>query len=160
MPKKKVEEKKSFDKSKIIIIAAPLIIIACIIFSVKTIMNNKNTKEEPFKLDGLDAVDNAELLKDIMASDLKITDQSIINTDGISTYYATITNTKNSDYHVNYLYAVFTIDGKEINSLVSYDTTLKANEERLINISFDRDISKTTKIEYKVTENEIEEVDN
>ena len=41
MPKKKVEEKKSFDKSKIIIIVAPLIIIACIIFSVKTIKINK-----------------------------------------------------------------------------------------------------------------------
>ena len=160
MSKENVKEKKSFDKSKIIIIVAPLIIIACIIFSVKTIMNSKNTKEEPFKIDGLDAVDNAELLKDIIASNLKITDQSIINTDGVSTYYATITNTKNSDYHINYLYAVFTIDGKKINSLVSYNTTLKANEERLINISFDRDISNTTKIEYKVTENEIEEVNN
>lgn len=160
MSKQKNEGKKSFNKQKLIIIIAPLIIIACIIFSVKTIMNSTKKEEDPFKIEGLDVVENDKLLKDISTSDLKITKQSIINSDGISTYYATIVNTKSSDYHINYLYAIFTVDDKEIKSLVSYNTTLKGNEERLINISFDKDISKATKIEYKVTDKEIGEVND
>ena len=157
MPQKK-ESKKISNKQKIIVIIAPLIILACIIFTVKTIVDNNNREEETAKIDGLDVVDNDKLLKDIATSDLKITKQSIINVDNMSNYHATITNTLNSDYHIDYLYAIFTVNGKEITSLVSIDTTLKANEERKINISFDTDISNATKIEYKVTDKELDEV--
>lgn len=148
------------NKKKIIIIACVLIIIIGIIVLIKNIINDNSSKEIQTKNDNEIVVNNKKLLKDINTNNLKVVNQTIINTNDTSAYYATLINQKDSEYHIDYLYAIFTVDGSEIVSLISNNITLKPNEERKINISFGKDISRATKIEYRITKIKIEEVNN
>lgn len=144
-------------KNKILIAVSSLIILLSIIAIIFIIKDSKKEPEE-FKIDSLDVLDDKELLKDTKYDTLDITNQVLSTRNNISTYNAILENNTESDYKIDSLYVVFTTDKEEIESLALSDTLVKANQSVVINISFDKDISKTTKIAFKNSKNE--EVNN
>ena len=135
--------------NKIKIIILSLIIIVAIGFSIFSFTNKKRNNNEP-KIDGLDVIGNKELLKDTIFGELDITNQVLYTMDGLSTYSAVVTN--NSDiglFKVDNMYVVFTLGDEEIEALALSETSLKSGESLNININFDRDLSKVTKITFK-----------
>ena len=130
------------DKKKILFIVGVVLIIILGIIALN-ISKNK-TKTSP-ALDNL----NENILKDTNYAGLKIADQSVITREGLSTYMANVTNTKDTDNHIDKLYVVFTVNGEVIEVLAIADTTLGANDTIPLTIEFDQDISNTTKVEFK-----------
>ena len=68
----------------------------------------------------------------------------------MSTYNAIATNKTNNDYSINTLYVTITIGDDDIKTIALSDITIKPNESKNITVSFDRDLSKLTKITYEI----------
>lgn len=119
-----------------------IIIAACVIFSVYTIAKSK-------KGNNVELTEN-EVLKDATVGDLTFTKGEIYTSDGTSNFRVIVTNKGDKEFHINKLFVSFTVDGstQKIQSLS--DTTLKANESKVIKIVLDSDVSEATKIEYIV----------
>ena len=146
MAKKKTE---STDKKRIILIAVAIIaFIGSIVFIILTI--NRDDKEEEFKIEGIDFTENENILKDTKVDTLDITNQILYNKNEISTFSAIIKNNNDTDYIIKELYAIFSINKETKNVLVAKNMTIKSQDEQIINISFDQDMLKTTKIEYEL----------
>ena len=138
-------------KKKILIILTPIVVIASIIFMVKTINdhNNSNTGET-LKIDGIDVIKNNDILKDITVDNLVVTNQVMYNSNQTSNYSAIITNTSNSDIDFASIYVVFNIKGEEKKILVLDDSTIGALDNLPIKVSFDNNASDVTNIRYEV----------
>lgn len=146
MAKKKTE---STDKKRIILIAVAIIaFIGSIVFIILTI--NRDDKEEEFKIEGIDFTENENILKDTKVDTLDITNQILYNKNEISTFSAIIKNNNDTDYIIKELYAIFSINKETKKVLVAKNMTIKSQDEQIINISFDQDMLKTTKIEYEL----------
>lgn len=119
-----------------------IIIVACLIFSVHTIVKSK-------KGNNVELTEN-EVLKDATVGDLTFTKGEIYTSDGTSNFRVIVTNKGDKEFRINKLFVSFTVDGstQKIQSLS--DTTLKANESKVIKIVLDSDVSEATKIEYIV----------
>ena len=145
MPKKK--EKENNNKKQIILIIVSIIaLIGTILFIIMTVKGKKEPEE--FKIDGIDIIKNKEIVKDTKVDSLDITDQILYNKDGISTFNGVINNNTNEDFYVKNLYVVFTTNKEEEKLLILTDTTIKANDIRIIDVSFDKDMLDITKIDY------------
>ena len=129
------------DKKKLLFIIG---IILIVILGIIAINMSKKSKE----LEVIDEL-NENILKDTIIDNISITDQSVITRDGLSTFMANVTNKGNDTIHVDNLYIVFTIDGEEIEALAISNSDIDSNQIVPINLVFDRDISKATKVDYK-----------
>lgn len=146
MAKKKIE---SIDKKRIILIVVAIIaFIGSIVFIILTI--NRDDKEEEFKIEGIDFTENENILKDTKVDTLDITNQILYNRNEVSTFSAIIKNNNDTDYTIKELYAIFSINKETKKVLVAKNMTIKSQDEQIINISFDQDMLKTTKIEYEL----------
>ncbi len=130
-------------KKLLFIIGVALIVILGII----AILLGKDKKPKE-KEDNL----NSNVLKDTTVEKLKITNQSVITTDGKSVYFASVTNESNEAYHLGKLYILVTLDGEVLKVTAKTNTDFAANETLPLNITFDLDISKATKVEFAVGE--------
>ena len=131
------------DKKKIIFIAGIVLIVILGIVAIN--IAKKNNKNEV--IDKL----NESILKDTTVEGLKITNQSVITRDGLSTYMANITNETSETKHIDYLYIIFTLNNEEINALALRNVDIGPDSKTPIVINYDRDISKATKINYEIT---------
>ena len=146
MPKKKTE---SIDKKRVILIAVAIIaFIGSIVFIILTI--NREDKQEEFKIEGIDFTKNENILKDTKVDTLDITNQILYNKNEVSTFSAIIKNNNNTDYTIKELYAIFSINKETQKVLVAKNMKIKSQDEQIINITFDQDMLKTTKIEYEL----------
>lgn len=131
------------DKKKILFIVGIVLIVILGVIAIN--MSKKRAKPEV--IDEL----NENILKDTIVEGIKITDQSVITENGLSSYTAILTNTLTENKHIGNFYIVFTLNGEEIESLAVTDIDIKANGMLPISLAFDQDISKATKVEYKIT---------
>lgn len=122
------------------IVLCLIIIIACIIFSIHTIIKSK-------KGNNVEVTQN-EVLKDTTVGDLAFTKAEIYTSDDTSNFRVIVTNKGDKEFRINKLFVSFTVDDstQKIQSLS--DVTLKSNESRVIKIVLDSDVSEATKIEY------------
>lgn len=139
------------NKKKILIVCLVIVIIASIITNIY-ILSNK-PEENTFKIDGIDTLDNQDILKDATIEGLKITNISLITREGISTYKATITNTTDKEIDINQLYVTFYEDKKENKILALMNTNLEPNASTNISITSESDLSGTTNIKYAIEDN-------
>ena len=119
-----------------------IIIIACIIFSIATIVKSK-------KGNNVGTTEN-EVLKDTKVGDLAFSNAEIYTSDSTSNFRAIVTNKGDNEFHINKLFVTFTVDGYPQKIQVLSDATLKKDESRIIKIVLDTDVSGATKIEYIV----------
>lgn len=150
MPKKKEKETNTNDNKRIVLIVIAVIaFIGAIIFAIMTI-NKSNKKAEEFKIDGIDIIKNKDILKDTKVDTLDITNQVLYNKNDSSSFSAIINNNNDTDYYIKELYVVFNIGEEKKKILVTRDTTIKANDKKVIDISFDSDMLNVTKIDYMI----------
>ena len=133
------------DRRKILFLVGIVLIVILGVIAIIIGRNNKTVVTDD-KL-------NDDILKDTMVDNLSITNQSVITRDEVSTYMANFTNTSNTSYQIDNLYIVFTVNGEELKALLMSNINIKENEMIPVSINFDRDISKATKVEYKIEKN-------
>lgn len=133
---------------KILIICLIIIILISIITNIY-ILSNKPVKDEP-TIEGINKPENKEILKDASVEGLKITNISLLTRNGISSYKAEVTNITNSKIDINKLYIIFHEEEKENKTLALYNISIEPNEKAHINITSEKDLSKTTKITYTI----------
>lgn len=134
------------DKKKILFIAGIALIVILGIIAI--FIGKKEVKsKEDYNI-------NKNVLKDTTMENFTITDQSVITRDGLSTYMANLTNNTKEKKHIDYLHIVFTIDDETIDVIASKNSDVDPEGKLPIMISFDRDISKATKVTYKITKEE------
>ena len=133
------------EKKKLLFIVGIVLIV--ILGIVAIILSRKNTPSQ-----NIDDNGNA-IFDDASVAGLKITNQAIIARDKASTFTANITNSTSKENKIDSLSLIITLDGETINAPALPEYTFKADETYPIVISFDKDISKATKIEYEVVKN-------
>lgn len=131
------------DKKKLLFIVGIVLIVILGVIAI----NMSKKKAKPEVIDEL----NENILKDTIVEGIKIADQSVITENGLSSYTAILTNTLTENKHIDSFYIVFTLNGEEIESLAVTNVDIKANGILPISLVFDQDISKATKVEYKLT---------
>ena len=124
--------------------------VFCIIGAILLIRITFKEKpaEEKYKINGIDVTENESILKDKKVSGLDITKQVLYNDNNITKFNGKIENNTNKDYEIKKLFVIFTNDNIKEKVLLMHDRTLKANDTFPINITFDKDMLNTTKIEY------------
>lgn len=142
-------------KKKIIIVFLVLIILGSILININ-LLSNKEKEEEKNQIEGIELVEDKNVLKDSKIENLDITDISIVTRDEISTYNASITNNTDDEIKFDKLYAVFHEDETTNEIIIASDFTLEPNESKSISIESEINLSKTTKIEYVVKKEEVE----
>ena len=142
------------DKKKVTLIVSILVIVLSVALSI-LIMTNKEEEKTSNTIEGITLPETKDILKDSTVENLKITNVSLLTRDGTSTYKAQVTNETDKDINIDSLYIIF-YQGEEEKKVPALKYSIvKANNSSYINISFESDLSKTTKIEY-VIENEQE----
>lgn len=134
------------DNKKKIIIGIVFLLVVAIIFLIIAIVNKPDNEE--FKIEGIDLPQNKEVLKDTTIGDIKITNVSLLTSNGISTYKARVYNTSNDDLIIKKLAVVFEEDDIKNNVEVLRDAKIASGEFTYINITSEKDLSNIDKIEY------------
>ncbi len=95
---------------------------------------------------------NENVIKDQEIDGIKMTNTSMITTNGITKLVTNVTNESNGDYQLEeYTIIVKDKEGKEIIRIPGYvGETIKAGETKIINSSVDMDLSNAESIEYEV----------
>ncbi|MBE6159920.1 MAG: hypothetical protein E7157_02610 [Lactobacillales bacterium] len=111
---------------------------------------NKKEKEE--KKEEIKVNTNKDVVKDQEVDGIKMTNTSLVTTNGISKLVTNVTNNSDKDYKLDeYMIIIKDKEGKEIVRIPGYvGDTIKAGETRTINSSVDRDLSNAGSIEYEV----------
>jgi hypothetical protein len=93
-----------------------------------------------------------DVVKDQEVDGIKLTNTSLVITDGVSKLTTQVTNDTDSDYELDeYTIIIKDKDDKEIIRIPGYvGNVIKAGETRTINSSVDIDLSNAKSIEYEV----------
>lgn len=136
------------DKKKIIVIVISVIALILSVFVI--VMSVTKEEKRNYNIpEGSVLVENTDVLKDKKIGDLLVDDVLLYTMNTKSRYTATVTNTSNKDLTTN-LYITFYRNEEKTEVTALLDKTLKANDTTDINITFDIDLTKVTKIEYKL----------
>lgn len=109
----------------------------------KDVNNNSNNID-----DDLEIISKEEVTGEKKAGDLQISNISYSVRDGVTSYYAVVTNTTASLYKINSLYVLFKYKDSERKVLAIKDISLNSGNSTKINIKFDSDFSDIEKIDY------------
>ena len=145
--KEKKNGQENSTKQNIILAGLILVILICVFFSIKTILNSK--KEDEVNINDSDAV-HKEVLNDATVGNLTITNARLTVTEGVTSFTANVNNKTDSDQHINVLYVTFTNGNVTRKIPVLSDITIKANDHENISLTLDSDVSDTTKIDYDI----------
>lgn len=137
-------------KNKKLLIPCLILIILASISIIIYMLVNKDKDPQEYTIDGIDLVENKEILKDTNVENLKITNVSLLTRNGISSYKAEVENNTEEDINIKKLYVIFYENETKNEIAVLSNTTIKTNNKTYINITFESDYSKTTKIEYRL----------
>lgn len=133
------------DKKKLIIGLGVILLISLIILVISLV--NKPS-EDDYNLDGIKLPEYKEVLKDAEVGNLKITSVALLTIDGKSTFKAKAVNTLDKDLIINKLIMVVSLDGEKEKIEILRDTKIASLGETYINVTFARDLSGVSKIEY------------
>ena len=111
-----------------------------------------NKKEKENKKEEVKVNTNKDVVKDQEVDGIKMTNTSLVTTNGISKLVTNVTNSSTKDYKLDeYIIIIKDKKGEEIVRIPGYvGDTIKAGETRTINSSVDRDLSNAGSIEYEV----------
>lgn len=135
-------------KNKKILVPPLIVITLASIIAIIVILTNRDNDDDNYKINGIDLVENKDILKDAEISNLKITNVSLLTRDKISTFKALVSNDTENEIFIDQLYVKFYLKDNEQKILVLSGTKLAANAKTYINITSEIDLSKTTEIEY------------
>ena len=138
-------------KKTLLIICLVFIILLSIGTSIYILINKKEKSE--FKVDGIETVQNENILNDTTVENLQITNASLLTRDGISTYSAEVNNLTENDITIDKLYVTFYEGDIENKILALFNASIKANGKAYINITSENDLSNTDKITYTIGNN-------
>lgn len=95
---------------------------------------------------------NKDVIKNQEVDGIKMTNTSMVTTNGLTKLVTSVTNDTDKDYKLDeYMIIIKDKDGKEIVKIRGYvGDTIKAGETRTINSSVDIDLSNAASIEYEV----------
>ena len=95
---------------------------------------------------------NKDVIKNQEVDGIKMTNTSMVTTNGLTKLVTSVTNDTDKDYKLDeYMIIIKDKDGKEIVKIPGYvGDTIKAGETRTINSSVDIDLSNAASIEYEV----------
>ena len=112
--------------------------------------NKKEEKKE--KKEEVKVNTNKDVIKDQEVDGIKMTNTSLVTTNGITKLTTNVTNESETDYTLEeYIIIIKDKEGNEIIRIPGYvGDTIKAGETRTINSSVDRDLSNAGSIEYEV----------
>ena len=140
------------DKKKVLLIVSTIVILASVVASIYIISTKKEEPED--LIEGINLPENKDILKDATIENLKITNVSLLTRDGISSYKAEVVNNTNNDIEIDSLYVVFHENEQENKILALKNTKITANNKTYIDITSESDLSKVTKIEYTLEDDE------
>lgn len=132
---------------KVLVIGSIVIILVCVA-AVIYLLVTSNDKPQNTGIEGINLAENKEILEDKTINNFKITNVSLLTRDGISSYKAWVVNESNTDVKINKLYVIFQENETETKLLALNNATINANGKTYITVTSDRDLTKTTKIEY------------
>ena len=132
---------------KIVILTLSALLLVGLITGCGCKKKEKETKKDEVKVNT-----NKEVIKDQEVDGIKMTNTSMVTTNGITKLTTSVTNDTDTDYKLNeYMIIIKDKEGKEIVKIPGYvGDTIKAGETRTINSSVDIDLSKAASIEYEV----------
>lgn len=95
---------------------------------------------------------NKDVIKNQEVDGIKMTNTSMVTTNGLTKLVTSVTNDTDKDYKLDeYMIIIKDKDGKEIVKIPGYvGDTIKSGETRTINSSVDIDLSNAASIEYEV----------
>ena len=133
-------------KTIIIIVASILCIIGAILIIRLTLKPKENKTNET--ISGIEIIENKNILKDKKVGGLDVTNQVLYNDNNVSKFSATFKNNTKEDIDISKLYIIFKKGKVEDKVLIIQDKTIQAGDTYPANITFDKDMLNTTKIEY------------
>ncbi len=138
-------KKEGNTKQNVIVAGLILVILICVFFSIKTIVNSQK-EDKPKNNSDI----SEEILKDTKVGNLTIANARLVVDNGTTSFMATATNETDSSYHVNVLYVTFTNGNTTRKIPVLSDVTIGPKDHTPITLTLDSDISDTTKIDYDI----------
>lgn len=132
------------DKKKIIIIIVSIIALIASSLILVLSFNKEEAKKFP---DSTTPVENQELLQDHTIGDLLISDVLLYSIGETSQYTAIVTNKSKKDTTAT-LYITFYENDNKTEVIALYNKKIASGEQKNIDISFESDMTKITKIEY------------
>ena len=132
---------------KVISLSITMLLVLGLVTGCGCNKKDKETKKEEVKVNT-----NKDVVKDQEIDGIKMTNTSLVTTNGISKLVTNVTNSSNKDYKLDeYIIIIKDKKGEEIVRIPGYvGDTIKAGETRTINSSVDRDLSNAGSIEYEV----------
>lgn len=132
---------------KIIMMSFTVLLIVGLVTGCGCKKKEKETVKEEIKVNT-----NKDVIKDQEVDGIKMTNTSMVTTNGLTKLVTSVTNDTDKDYKLDeYMIIIKDKDGKEIVKIPGYvGDTIKAGETRTINSSVDIDLSNAASIEYEV----------
>lgn len=133
---------------KILIPVLVLLLLLSVSLILYTFLKDDKDNDEP-QIDGLDIISKDGVTDSRKVGDLSISNVSYSIRDGITTFYAVVTNDSADSYNIKSLYVLFKYnDGSEEKILAIRDTLLNSNMNTNISIDFESDNSDISSIDY------------
>ena len=132
---------------KVISLSITMLLVLGLVTGCGCNKKDKENKKEEVKVNT-----NKDVVKDQEVDGIKMTNTSLVTTNGISKLVTNVTNSSTKDYKLDeYIIIIKDKKGEEIVRIPGYvGDTIKAGETRTINSSVDRDLSNAGSIEYEV----------
>lgn len=135
------------NKKKLIPVLVLLLLLSVSLI-LYTFLKGDKDNDEP-QIDGLDIISKDGVTDSRKVGDLSISNVSYSIRDGITTFYAVVTNDSVETYNIKSLHVLFKYnDGSEEKILAIRDILLNSNDTTNISIDFESDNSDISSIDY------------
>ena len=135
------------NKKKLIPVLVLLLLLSVSLI-LYTFLKDDKYYDEP-QIDGLDIISKDGVTDSRKVGDLSISNVSYSIRDGITTFYAVVTNDSVKTYNIKSLHVLFKYnDGSEEKILAIRDILLNSNDTTNISIDFESDNSDISSIDY------------
>ena len=135
------------NKKKLIPVLVLLLLLSVSLI-LYTFLKDDKYNDEP-QIDGLDIISKDGVTDSRKVGDLSISNVSYSIRDGITTFYAVVTNDSVKTYNIKSLHVLFKYnDGSEEKILAIRDILLNSNDTTNISIDFESDNSDISSIDY------------
>ena len=135
------------NKKKLIPVLVLLLLLSVSLI-LYTFLKDDKDNDEP-QIDGLDIISKDGVTDSRKVGDLSISNVSYSIRDGITTFYAVVTNDSVKTYNIKSLHVLFKYnDGSEEKILAIRDILLNSNDTTNISIDFESDNSDISSIDY------------
>jgi len=135
------------NQKKIVMLIIVMLIIG-ILGIVLFLVNRDDDVLIDNSIDGVEVIDTAEMLQDQMVENLKISNVSFVVIDGVTNFFALVTNEGTETIRIDNLYVNFIGNDFEKKIIGLTDTLIKNGGSAEIRIVIDSNLSATKSIKY------------